>query len=472
MSKIILTLTSGLPNGQIPSFFEGFARALKRSGNEVLIIVNNNILRNCWKDNVSDKKLDKNKLNQKITEFNPDLIISSNNSLYEEIPNLVSCPILIYGVDSPAVFLDKDGFKENLSRYHIGVASFELIEMTKEYFGTNYQSLNLIHFATDYKSEKIEQDKNISFIGTNFDFANCNFKKVIFNDFNEEKRTKFNLFYDSFLQDILKNPEYHLEKNSIDKNFLENISHIDLLNMISNNVRIQTLIAVSDLGLALYGSKNWTDLCGVSLDLARSYINKDISSIKDNEDIYNSSKISINITHAQAGSAFSWRVRDVMACNSVLISDPRKDLETQFGKYVKIPTYQNPFEARKLCEKLLQDEKWRQEIVIGSQMAINENHRFEHRFKDIEQIIGVKLFENDKEGNIEILDENEFLSSGFLGLSFLDFKIDNLVVDDKVVNRNCNNIVKFLKFLNRKRINIFGRIKGRFKCKYCNNWNK
>ncbi len=459
MSKIILTLTSGLPSGKIPSFFEGFANALKRSGNEVLIIVNNNILRNCWKNNVSNKKLNKNKLNKKITEFNPDLIISSNNSLYEEIPNLVSCPILIYGVDSPAVFLDKGTFKENLSRYHIGVASVELIEMTKEYFGTNYKSLNLIHFATDYKSEKIKQDKNISFIGTNFDRDNSNFKKIIFNDFDKEKRAKFNLFYNSFLQDILSNPEFHLKKNSIDKDFLKNISHIDLLNIISSNIRIQTLSAIADLGLELYGSKNWTDLCGVSLDLARSYVDKEISSIQDNEDIYNSSKISINITHSQAGSAFSWRVRDIMACNSVLISDPRKDLEAQFGKYVKIPTYENPFEARKLCEKLLQDEKWRQEIILGSNLAINENHRFEHRFKDIEQIVGVKLFEDDKKGNIEILDDNEFLSYRFLGF---DLTLSN--TNNNFNNKNCNYIMKFLKFSNRKRINFFRILKGKIKC--------
>jgi hypothetical protein len=484
MSKIIFSLICGLPqSNRLPCLYEGFVNALMEEGNEVLVIINNNIISNCWKKNESVNDLDKDKLNKKILNFNPDLVIAWNNSLYEEIPNIVSCPIIIYGTDSPAVFSDREILKDNIGRYNIIVASEQFIGMVQEYFSSNYRSLDVVRFATDFKAETLKQDKNISFIGTNFDFASVNFKKLFFDNFNEEKRRKFRIFYNSFLQDIFKKPESHLQKNLLDLQLIGDISHIDLLNLISSNNRIQTLATIADLGLALYGGKNWLQSCDYSLPLALSFIDKEVTSIKDNQDIYNSSKISINISHAQAGNAFSWRVRDIMACNSALISDPRKDLETEFGKYVKIPTYENPFEARKICEKLLKDEKWRQEIISGSQLAIEENNRFKHRFKDIEQIVGVKLFCGTK-GSIEFLNNSEFFKVGFLQKMFCDLtsRSENNKEDSKQNNSTSQtqtskiNPAKifpkplpksFSKRLNRKRINFCRKLKGKIICKYC-----
>jgi hypothetical protein len=482
MSKIIFSLTSGLPNSsKIPCFYEGFVNALVREGNEVLVIVNNKIVENCWKNNIPASNLNTEKFKKKILDFNPDLIFAWNNSLCEGISELVTCPIIVYGVDSPAVFVDVENFKKNLQRYHIIIVAEQFVEMINQNFGKNYQSLNIVGFATEIRAQKLVQDKNISFIGTNFNFAADKFKKMFFGNFSEEQKRQFNIFYKSFLSDVLTDPKEHIAKNNLDANLLKNISHIDLLNLISSNNRIQILASISDLGLSLYGGKSWHEVVDYSLSLALSFIDQEVSSLQENQDIYNSSKISINISHAQAGNAFSWRVRDAMASNSVVISDPRKDLETEFGKYVKIPTYENPFEARKLCEKLLKDEIWRKELVMNSQIAIEENHRFNHRMRDIEQIVGISLFSKGK-GCVEFLNVDEYLSNFFF---INEFKACNKIVISKkslhflrsgifcitLFLKDCfckrHFFSKFLRKMNRERIRICRRIKGKIRCKNC-----
>ncbi len=403
MAKIIFSTISGIPNSKkLPCFYEGLVNALVRNGNEVMLMITNQLMDNSWSSNRSSSAIDTKKLSKEITNFNPDFVIACNNSLYEFLPKLVSCPIAIYGTDSPALFVDKELLKRNAERYHFLMASDDFIPMAKEYFGTKMKSLNVLHFATDFCSKKIEQNKNISFIGTDFSFSSSPFKKVFAKKFNDEDKEDFKIFLKSFRKNVLLEPQRHLEDLGISSSAIRKISHADFLNLISSNFRIQVLQSVADLGLAVYGSNSWIDTCNSSVDLALSYSDLEVSSVSDNQNIYNSSKISINISHAQAGRAFSWRVRDIMACNSVLVSDPREDLVTQFGKYVKIPTYETPYEARQICQKLLQDDVWRREIIVGSQLAIEEGHRFKHRLKDLEEMVGVELICKNRGSLIEM----------------------------------------------------------------------
>lgn len=400
MAKIIFSTISGIPNSKkLPCFYEGLVNALVKNGNEVMLMITNQLMDKSWSSNGSLSAIDTKKLSKEITKFNPDLVIACNNSLYEFLPKLVSCPIAIYGTDSPALFIDRESLKRNAEHYHFLMASDDFIPMAKEYFGTKMKSLNVLHFATDFCSEKIEQNKNISFIGTDFSFSSSPFKKVFSEKFNDVDKENFKIFLKSFRKNVLLDPQRHLKDLGLSSSLIKKISHTDFLNLISSNFRIQVLQAVADLGLAVYGSNSWIDTCNSSVDLALSYSDLEVSSIIDNQNIYNSSKISINISHAQAGRAFSWRVRDIMACNSVLVSDPREDLVTQFGKYIKIPTYETPYEARQICQKLLQDEVWRKEIIAGSQLAIEEGHRFKHRLKDLGEIFGLKLF-CERKGNL------------------------------------------------------------------------
>lgn len=411
MAKIFLSLYSGIPNPKkLPCFYEGFINALLREGNEVMLMVNNSFFDDGWKKNSLHPGITEvDGLKRSIKKFSPDLAIAFNNSLYEDIPQLLECPIAIWGVDSPAIFPGKKDIKKAVDRYSFICATEDFYPLIREHFGAKTNKIHTVYFATDFEAEKIKQDKNISFVGTNFSYSG-ELKNFFHTQFNQKNiRNDFRVFFESYKNDVLKTPALHAKNLKIASSCISTIPHVDLLNLVSSNFRIQTLHNICDLGLHLYGGKNWYDVMEFSLDLALCYNEQEITTVKDNQDLYNASKIAINITHAQAGKAFGWRVRDAMATNACLVSDYREDLVTQFGKYVKIPTYNTPYEARQVCQKLLKDEIWRQEVVNGSQLAINEAHRFVHRFKDLESIFGIKIVNTGNQGSIVNLKSDDFM---------------------------------------------------------------
>lgn len=409
MARIFFSTVSGIPNPKkLPCFYEGFIDALLREGNDVMLMVTNEFMDDCWSRNQLASYVNGKTLNNKIAKFNPDLVITFNNSLYEEIPKIIDCPIAVWATDAPAIFAGKDKLKKNVARHHFICATQDMHASVKEYFNARQDRINTVYFATDFVAENIEQDKNISFVGTNFtqtgklkEFLK---NKNIQDDF---ERNDFIKFIKSYESDVLKTPAAHAKELGINFKLINAIPHSDFLNLISSNFRIQTLKNICDLGLHLYGTKNWYDVLDFSLKLALCFNEKEISSVKENQDLYNQSKISINITHAQAKRGFGWRVRDIMATNACLVSDYREELVTQFGEYVKIPTYRTPCEARELCQKLLKDDMWRREIVAGSQLAIAQGHRFKHRLHDLENIFEINLI-NNKKGRLAWLHVEDF----------------------------------------------------------------
>ena len=116
----------------------------------------------------------------------------------------------------------------------------------------------------------------------------------------------------------------------------------------------------------------------------------------DLQSLYNRSKLTLSTSHSQTADAVPWRVRDVMATNSIIVSDARSELLNEFPR-IEFPTYNSACEAKDLCQSLLSDDIWRQELSAQCREEIDRAHRFEHRFKDIEQIVGVQLLNNENE---------------------------------------------------------------------------
>lgn len=133
-----------------------------------------------------------------------------------------------------------------------------------------------------------------------------------------------------------------------------------------------------------------------------NHIDEPCTDIKDVCNIYNSSKISINLSTANANkgnkSSFSWRVCDVMATNSCLVSNISSGLDRHFDKWVKIPQFSTKQEAYDLVQKLLENENFRKDIVAESQLAIKEGgFTFSHRVQELESLFNLKSNENNNE---------------------------------------------------------------------------
>lgn len=408
MAKILFS-TIGFGTQQLYCYYDQFTNALKEAGNEVLVMTSDKIIRNGWSSNKHFSHVDEKKLDQYIKDFAPDLVITANNVLYNHVPKIVDCPIIVFGADKAVGFADKDDLRKNADRYYFIYETPDCGKQILDLFNPKNSRMIMMPTATDLRAEDVEQNTNISFIGTNFNFTH-KFKEHFSQKGKEKLFRQFAQFYDLYKRFPRDGVDKNLAKLGFSKDVVGKINDLDLLNIFSGNKRTQTLAAVADLGLEVYGHDNWIDTLDFSFELMLGYKREKIISAKQNQDLYNRSKIAINLSHEQALDNFSWRVRDIMATNACLVSDYRKNLEVYFGKYVKIPTFTNSFEARELCQKLLKDDLWRKEVVQGCQLAIEEEHRFRYRLRDMEQSVGVQLLNNGKKGSITFLNPDDFYS--------------------------------------------------------------
>lgn len=386
MAKIFASFFNAISDPKnkdaMPCFYDAFLNSLKDNGNDVLYYSNLFFNKNI-------NKTPKDFL-EKIKIFNPDLIILFNNACFD-ISNEFDCPILIWEVDSYFYFSNIDKIKLNPNKYKYIVPQNISIEKIKDFFGVNSKNIYLLPPSSSVVAQKIEQKSNITFIGTRFGTNNI-VSKFINSEPNEneidqyKKILKYVETYPfSTDKDILK--EFKVNSEKIKKY----LSIKNIVEDISAKNRIQTLSAVADLGLSIYGTESWKNNLEYNPELYLSYKNKSVYSLKHNQDIYNSSKIGININHAQAQDSFSFRVCDIMASNACLVTQPRKELNRLFPK-IKIPTYNNPYEAYSVCKKLLNNINLREDIVLSCQEMINNHYRFKHRIKDLEGITNVSLF--------------------------------------------------------------------------------
>lgn len=393
MARILISFFNGItdfdnPNA-MPCFYESFLSEFQKNGNDVLYYENK-----LWgKDFPQAPKSFVNK----IKKFNPDLIILFNNCCFD-LSKHFDCPILIWEVDSPIYFSNKKKISENPNRYIFITAQTASQKIIENVFGVNQKNIHHFPFATSIIAENIPQTNNICFIGTKFASNNAvsNFMSNTPNTLVIEK-------YKEIYNFIEKNP-FSTETEIIDKFNIKSkkikngFSVREIVENISAKKRIQILSEISDLGLSIYGTRSWIDNLEYNPEIILSYKDKLVYSIKHNQNIYNSSKIGININHVQAKTGFSWRVCDIMASNACLVTEPKEDLKKLFPN-IKIPTYTNKYEAYDVCKKILKEDNMRNEIVLSCQEIINKNYRFTNTIKNLEQVFCLSLIGKQK-GNI------------------------------------------------------------------------
>ena len=380
MAKILITFYQTLidesKNNALICYYESLANELKNCGNEVLFLnmayLPTEKIKSCLKF-----------ATEKIKEFSPDVIFTFNNRITKEIIDVTNCPICLFEADCADFFVNAQLIKTNLDRYY-------LINFYNDYLLDKYLSLGFeknkictINQATSVKNEKLEKINNISFIGTKFESLNGGYF------FPEIDKNKYFKLYSEYLKNNYKNypklEEFCL--NFVDNELNAMYSMIDM--------RLAVLNSVSDLGLKLYGV-GWNKLSNENLVL-KSLFDKTLKySLKHNQDVYNSSIINLSINHPQCrGIAFPWRCYDILASSGILISNYSKDLNEKTKKYLKIPMYHSPAEARELCLYALNNPNYVEDIVCASNEFIEKEGRWENNFKKIEDFIGVKLINND-----------------------------------------------------------------------------
>jgi len=368
-------------------FYDAMISDLVSCGNDVSQIISSEFIKGPWNgsnellDDIDDVKL----LND-VIEFGPDLCIFFNNSVPDILYDVIECPVILFLADSVNYFNDKETIKNKLLDRVYFYAPFQRdVEEIKAIFGVEGDRVINLLPATGVINESIAVDKDVSFIGTNF--LNTDGLGQLLLVFKDRRRLKYiiNIIREcaSDAGDVL---------TDVEKDFIcQYMSVAEFSFMFSPRNRVATLAALTDLDLNIYGGDDWGNLASY---FPSCYVPAKIYSLKHNQDIYNSSRVCLSISHTQAVGGFPWRSMDVMASNGCLLSDWKLELRDFTKGFIELPMYKSVSEARELCKKLLRDDSWRKDIVVASQLCIEEKGRWKHRFKSLDDILELQLIGN------------------------------------------------------------------------------
>lgn len=388
MAKILLAFYNTIvdeenPNA-MPLFYEAFTEGLDKAGNDIMIFSHKMFGTNFGEIDEKTKMV--------ITDFEPDICFIFNNAFYD-ISEIVSCPIVIYEVDSPRYYSNKISIQKKPDRYLYFICQEDSRATLVSDYGVKDSQIFYVPFFTEiYADNEVEQTTNISFIGSLFAATSSR----PFQRFMEQHPTREEWeMMSKCIGHLRKYPqatptELVYKYNITSELVAKSLNLPELLMMLSGEKRLKILNAVVEFGLDLYGSKNWGEEYFYNIDLNMAYIDKCVYSVKHNQEIYNASRIGISMSHLQATSGFPWRVMDIMASNACLVSDYHSDFAKLFA-HIPIPVYESEAEAHEICKRLLKDEGRRRDIVLQCQEIVNEKYRFKYLLLKLEQYSGVTM---------------------------------------------------------------------------------
>jgi hypothetical protein len=342
MSKIIIFSFSPIyehNQWQLLSFYEGFLEAFMKRGHVVRHIITNECNIDPWNGyNIPfSNKLATDTIN-KIKKFNPDLIISFNNSTINNIDKYVDCPIVIAEADRWNYFSNKPEIKKNVNRYHFFYFTKFGAKDFIENFGANKKKIFNIPLATNIINKSLIKKNNINFIGS------------LYNVDSAQNKIEIN------------NAKYRL-------NILDGLKELDPI--IYTNYIPPSYKSLKDfISTKLVYKKN------------------------DIEKIFNQSLISLNISHLQARNVgFSWRLLDMMASNSLLITETNFIIKNLY-KIGSKQLYETPRDCFNKIKYFLKNKSAMPDLIFRQNEYVKKYARWNDRVKKIEEIFNLKINNN------------------------------------------------------------------------------
>lgn len=402
MAKIFISLFSNIKDPEnkyaIPCFYETIIKSFERLGNQILVYISTDFEQK-FIEIPSDLK-------QKIKAFDPDVCFLFNNTFFD-CSSFLECPIVVYEVDSPLLYSNKESLKKNISRYKFIVVQDCSVEKIAEEYHADKKNITKLPFFTEIQPRKEKISNNICFIGSRFiqssSILTPYLKFLSSQPSFEEKQDYLKLLYDFSKKTWISEEDFWALHPNTSEKIIHHFNFKEIMFFLSDYNRRFVLSSIADLDLDLYGTKNWEWDGYNEPGLILNYHPEAVYSLKQNETVYNSCKIGININHLQTISGFSWRVCDIMASNACLVSEYKSDIKKYFNNI--IPTFESSYDARALCVRLLKNENQRQDIVSASQEIINEKFRFKNILPSLEGFLGMN-FTNKTNGNTEFILEN------------------------------------------------------------------
>lgn len=377
-------------------YIESFINVLARHGNIVMPYIAKDFESSkSWK-----RKLISHKAVSEVKKFDPEIVFAFNNSFDTSFFKSFNCPVFIVASDSPIYWKNKDYLKRYSDLYSVLYFNDDMRDVLLNEYKIPFNRQYVIPYSTDIKSNSlIEQDKQISFIGNFYNPSTWMFNYLFSNlkSMSDDNKLKLRHLFISFIDELnlhhsktQKALEIYKQIISLlgrDLDYEQCISRA--FEMLTSEKRIELLSSLKDLDLNIYTWDQNLNCVANFYTLFKKCFYNAIYTTQANQEIYNSSIISLSMPHAQVNTGFSWRVCDIMASNSLLIANPTDDLFKLFRGI--IPTYKTSNELRDKCLYYLNNELERKEIVNTCNRLIDKNHRYENVFAIVENITGIKL---------------------------------------------------------------------------------
>ena len=127
-------------------------------------------------------------------------------------------------------------------------------------------------------------------------------------------------------------------------------------------------------------------------------------------DVYQSSLISVNIPQIQTGPALPYRVFDILASDSLLITKyhSESDAFSLFGKDCPIPMYRDMDHLRELCAFYLSNDEARRELVAKCNGLVAKGYSFDERVLSLAKLTGVTVSPTNVPGQVLFVDYTRF----------------------------------------------------------------
>lgn len=406
MAKIVVMAGSNQswvhPIGPDP-FVEGLSNALARMGNNVELIVVN--------------ELSQVEINKEVVSYDPDLIISFNGAgISKEILKRTICPVAIELCDSIYYLLNVNLIEKELDRFYFISGAKEYIEKINDFFpDVSNNHVAYLGHVTDVRKKDIEQDIPISFVGSlgNFDKSFEHYWCHTGIDFSSKEEI------DTLMKtkELFQNQAKAFFSNPLDASILDTPALPDffqktkggdyaraLVILRTCNLRYAVLDKLTDLGLKIYSVPfGMPNVIRYNFKMFECFDFTPSVTLADSETTFSRSRISLNLPHGQTLRSFSWRVPDILASNACLLSNYVVELKELMTGYIDMPMYESPAEARELAQKLLKDDVWCKEIVLASQQMIEDKCRFEHRLRKVAEKTGLKLEASSEIGSLSVI---------------------------------------------------------------------
>ncbi len=422
MARVIVSAYSNVSWTVTPyhdAYVTGFAAALKRCGNDVLMIRNNDfVLTQLLHE--PRPQLNFDGLTDDLSGFQPDLILTFNNSLpHPDLVRKTNCPVLVYPSDAPCYYTFRELIEEFQERYYFLHTNDQVTQALMKEFPFLDVNQNIeFGYATEVWAADGEQDIDISFIGSigNYSSGLADYFSRPMPEPESESADADHTASNRIKKDFFRSLDHfvHNSMNRFDFSFpgMPKISEsieATMVHVLTCKNRFEILSELTDLNLKIFGyPESWAETITYNHSLFRCFDYEQIVTLEQNSGIHNRSKICLHLPHGFSIEGLSWRVCDIMASNGLLLSPWKGDLKKLIQNHIDLPMYKNKYEARDLANRLLQDELWRAELVAGCQAVIDEYCRFDQKFQTINRYFPTFSLSPDTPGSLTHIQPNNY----------------------------------------------------------------